>query len=408
MIPRFGGPALLVLLSGCAAMSSPAKSGTFGDDVEFLRKHVRDLLVLRAPDGAAQAAVAPSMQGRVMTSTADGPGGSSYGWINYDLIASGRTEPHINCYGGEDRFWMGPEGGQFSIFFRKGVPFDFEHWFPPPCIDTEPFGLVTKADDRARFRRRVRLTNYSGFAFDVEIEREVRLLSREDLWKHVGTAPVAGVKAVGFESENRIANRGDVPWTKETGLLSIWILGMFKPSPATTVVIPFVPGPESRLGPVVNDAYFGKVPPDRLVVREGVLFFSGDGKHRSKIGIPPRRARPVAGSYDAAHRVLTLVQFNPPTGPADYVNSMWEFQKDPFAGDVVNSYNDGPVTPGGKQLGPFYELETSSPGAALKPGEAIVHLHRTIHLEGPEEALDPVARATLGVGLQEIKTALRR
>lgn len=404
---RFG-PTLPILLSGCAGMLSSAKPGTFGGDVDFLRKHVRDLLVLQAPDGPAQAAVAPSMQGRVLTSTAEGPSGSSYGWINYDLIASGKVEPHINCYGGEDRFWMGPEGGQFSIFFKKGAPFDFEHWFTPSCIDTEPFGLVSKGDDRARFRRRVKLTNYAGFTFDVEIEREVRMLSRETLWRHLGLSPVAGVKAVGFESENQLSNRGEVPWTKETGLLSIWILGMFKPSPSTTVVIPFVPGPESQLGPVVNDAYFGKVPPDRLIIREGILFFSGDGKHRSKIGIPPRRVKPIAGSYDAANRVLTLVQFNPPAGPADYVNSMWEFQKDPFAGDVVNSYNDGPVTPGGKQLGPFYELETSSPGAALKPGESIRHIHRTIHLEGPEEALDPVARAMLGVGIQEIKSALRR
>jgi hypothetical protein len=27
--------------------------------------------------------------------------------------------PHINVFGGEDRFWLGPEGGQFSIFFAK-------------------------------------------------------------------------------------------------------------------------------------------------------------------------------------------------------------------------------------------------------------------------------------------------
>jgi len=397
----------ILLLSGCATMGTPTKSGTFGDDVEFLKKHT-DVLVLQSPDGRAQVAVVPSMQGRVMTSSADGPGGSSAGWINYDLIASGKTQDHINAYGGEDRFWMGPEGGQFSIFFRKGVPFDFKNWFTPACLDTEPFGLVNQAADRAHFRRRVKLTNYSDFTFDIEINREVRLLSAADLWKNLGLPATAGIKSVAFETENRITNCGSAPWKKETGLLSIWILGMLKPSPTTTVVIPFVPGPEAQLGPVVNDAYFGKVPADRLVVKDKVLFFSGDGKHRSKIGIPPRRCRPVAGSYDAANQILTLVQFNPPAGPADYVNSMWELQKDPFAGDVVNSYNDGPVTPGGAQLGPFYELETSSPAAALAPNGTITHLHRTIHLQGPEAALDPVARAVLGVGLEEIKTALKR
>ena len=65
---------------------------------------------------------------------------------------------------------------------------------------------------------------------------------------------------------------------------------MFKPAPRTTVVIPFEPGPEAERGPLVNDAYFGKVPPDRLVVSDGVLFFKGDGQHRSKIGLSPQRA----------------------------------------------------------------------------------------------------------------------
>ncbi len=397
----------LVLLSGCAGMDTRPAGGTFGEDLAFLRKHT-DVLLLRSLDGRAQVAVVPSMQGRVMTSSADGAAGTSYGWINYDLIASKKTEPHINCYGGEDRFWMGPEGGQFSIFFKKGVPFDLEHWFTPACIDTEPFETAETGADRARFRRRVSLQNYSGFEFDLEIDREIRLLSAGALWEKLRVPAGAGVKAVAFETENRLSNRGRVPWAKETGLLSIWILGMLKPSPATTVVIPFVPGPEADLGPVVNDAYFGKVPADRLAVRDRVLFFSGDGKHRSKIGIPPKRCKPVAGSYDAENRVLTLVQFNRPAGATDYVNSMWELQKEPFAGDAVNSYNDGPLTPGGKQLGPFYELETSSPAAALKPGETITHLHRTIHLQGPEAALDPVARATLGVGIEEIKAALKR
>ena len=65
---------------------------------------------------------------------------------------------------------------------------------------------------------------------------------------------------------------------------------MFQPSPRTTVVIPYREGPESELGPVVNDAYFGKVPADRLVARGGRLFFKGDGERRSKIGLSPERA----------------------------------------------------------------------------------------------------------------------
>ena len=81
--------------------------------------------------GKAKVALVPAWQGRVMTSTMGGDTGPSFGWINRELIASGKILPHMNAFGGEDRFWLGPEGGQFSIFFAKGVPFDLEHWFTP-------------------------------------------------------------------------------------------------------------------------------------------------------------------------------------------------------------------------------------------------------------------------------------
>ena len=85
---------------------------------------------------------------------------------------------------------------------------------------------------------------------------------------------------------------------------------------------------------------------------------------------------------------------------------MWEIQKEPFAGDVVNSYNDGPPAPGAKPLGPFYELETSSPAAALAPGESLTHVHRTFHFQGEERDLDALARRLLGTGLERVRTAL--
>jgi hypothetical protein len=99
---------------------------TFGDDLEFLKKHA-EVVLLSDAAGDSQVAVLPQLQGRVMTSTAEGAAGLSFGWINRELVASGKTVEHINVYGGEDRFWIGPEGGQFSVFFKKGVPFDLEH-----------------------------------------------------------------------------------------------------------------------------------------------------------------------------------------------------------------------------------------------------------------------------------------
>jgi len=86
---------------------------------------------------------------------------------------------------------------------------------------------------------------------------------------------------------------------------------------------------------------------------------------------------------------------------------MWEMQADPYDGDELNAYNDGPPAPGLPPLGPFYELETSSPGGELAPGDTLRHVSRTLHLRGDREALDRVARGVLGIGLDEIEAAFR-
>ncbi len=398
--------ALLVLVSMAGCEMENVKSAiTFGDDVAFLKQHT-DVIVLSDSAGDAQVAVVGAYQGRVMTSTAQGAQGASFGWINREVIASGEIQPHINVYGGEDRFWMGPEGGQFAIFFAKGDKFEFADWQTPAVIDTEPFQLVSKTKMAAVFTQLARVTNYSGTKFDIKIDRSVKLLPPDAHSSALGLDVPDSVKAVAYQTDNHITNKGDKAWTKETGLLSIWILGMYNPSDETTVVVPFETGPENQLGPIVNDEYFGKVPADRLIVKDGVMFFSCDGRHRSKIGLSPKRAKPILGSYDAAGQILTLVQYKKPQDTTDYVNSMWELQDEPYAGDVVNSYNDGPPEPGKKPMGPFYELETSSPAAALKPGETLTHMHRTFHLQGSQKDLDAIAIKTLGVSLNEIKAAM--
>jgi len=398
--------AIIALAAGCVKSAKAPEGILFNDDLAFLKSHTK-VVVLSGADGLGQVAVNPDLQGRVMTSTAGGPDGLSFGWINRELLASGVNNPHINAFGGEDRFWLGPEGGQFSIFFKKGDPFDLDHWWTPPAVNEGSFDIAELAPDRIRFRKSMRLVNYSGTEFDVAVDREVRVLGAAEV-AALGVPVAAGVKMVAYSSANSITNVGANAWAKDTGLLSIWILGMFNPSPATTIVVPFKSGPEAELGPAVNDAYFGKVPADRLVVRDGVLFFSGDGKYRSKIGISPARVKPFAGSYDAANGVLTLVHLTIPEGATDYVNSMWEIQEKPFAGDVVNSYNDGPSAPGAKPLGPFYELESSSPAATLAPGGTLTHVHTTMHFQGPKKALDTIARKVLGVGLEAIEKAFKR
>jgi hypothetical protein len=399
---------LSILAVACAKPAEAPRSQAvlFKDDIDFLVMHTK-VFVLSDEAGNARVAVNPDLQGRVMTSTAGGPDGPSFGWINRELLASGVSNLHMNAFGGEDRFWLGPEGGQFSIFFNKGDPFDLDHWFTPPAVNEGSFDIVSLEEGAVRFKKAIRLVNYSDAVFDLVVDRAVKLIGRTEV-AALGVAVPGGVKMVAFQSDNTVTNTGANPWTRDTGLLSIWILGMFNPSPATTIVIPFKPGPEAELGPAVNDAYFGKVPAGRLIVKDGVLFFNGDGAFRSKIGLSPKRVKPFAGSYDAANGVLTLVHLTLPEDAADYVNSMWKIQENPFGGDVVNSYNDGPASPGAKPLGPFYELESSSPAAALAPGASMRHVHTTMHFQGDKKSLDAVARQALGVGIQEIKEAFHK
>lgn len=374
---------------------------SYVEEVDFLKTHT-EVIELVSLSGKERVALSAALQGRVMTSTSNGEKGRSYGWINKELFASGDTLEHINVYGGEERFWLGPEGGQYSIFFEKGSEFNLDSWYTPKLIDLEPFEVSEQTANSAVFTKKASLTNYSGFQFDLGIERKVELLTPVETFSELGIDSLSGIHAVAYKTTNSLTNDGAEDWQKDTGLLSIWLLGMFNPSPSTTIVIPFIEGSEEELGIPVNDTYFGKVPEDRLVVKNDVLFFSGDGEYRSKIGLSPLRAKNICGSYDATNGILTIVRYNKPEGVTDYVNSMWEIQDQPYAGDVVNSYNDGAPEPGAKPLGPFYELETSSPALALKSGETGTHIQLTCHFEGDKKSLNEITQQLLGVSLEEI------
>jgi hypothetical protein len=375
--------------------------GTFGYDLSFLKQYHKDLVLLGDDSAGPQIIVLPAYQGRVMTSTAEGNKGVSFGWVNYDLIASGKPAQHINAFGGEDRFWLGPEGGQFSIYFKKGVEFKFENWFVPKEIDTEPFTLVSSTSSEVKFAKEMHLENYSGNEFDLSVNRVIRLLNKTAIDSSLGMPVPDGVQVIAFESDNSITNSGKNNWDKKSGMLSIWILSMMNASDNATVVVPYKQGDSARLGKIVTDDYFGKVPAERLKIHNGLMFLKADGNYRSKIGVAPRRALPYAGSYDEMNNVLTIAQFSLPEGATDYVNSLWKLQDHPFSGDAVNSYNDGPVD--GKQMGKFYEIESSSPAASLSPGKSIHHLHRTIHLKGNHNELDKISLKIFGVGVDSIR-----
>jgi hypothetical protein len=393
------------LLSGCFQ----SEKGQFADDVSFMKQHT-EIVLLKQGDAAV--AVAPDYQGRVMTSTFDQNKGPSFGWINRPVIEKGllsetqrkgKLQEHIYIFGGEERFWLGPEGGQYGLFFKQGTEFTFSDWTTPPAIDTEAFKLISQTDLTAAFKHSTELVNHSGSQFKVDIDRTVTLLTKQESAKSLGVELSEDLRLVAYQTKNSITNTGDYAWTPETGLLSIWLLGMYNPSPETTVVIPVKKGPEEQLGKKVNDSYFGKIPAAYLQVDSEQIYFKGDGTYRGKIGVNDKRSMGIAGSYDAAGQVLNIVTYNQQKAQYGFVNSMWELQDEPYSGDVINSYNDGSPEPGVAPLGPFYELETSSPAAALKPGESMQHVQATFHIQGEESQLDKLSRQLLGTSLIKIK-----
>lgn len=376
--------------------------GSYGYDVSFFMDRNINVVELRSADSQACVLLIPAYQGRVMTSSADGYQGLSFGWIHYNYIQSGNVSRQFNPYGGEERLWLGPEGGPYSIYFPKGKEQVFANWVVPKELDTDSFEVVSRDARSVVFRKEMTLTNYAGNVLKTGIERKVKLLTVKETEEALNMVLDTSLKFVAYESENKLINKGQTGWSMQTGVLSLWLLSMFNPSPEGVVFVPFKKGSEKELGKIVTDDYFGKVPADRLVVKDGILFFRTDGKFRSKIGISPQRSLPYLGSYDPQHHVLTLLLYSRPEVLSEYVNSKWGKQKNPLEGDVVNAYNDGPVEDG-SVMGPFYEMESSSPAAMLSAGGEIVHTQRIFHIIGSEDKLTLITEKLFNLSIAEIK-----
>ena len=195
-----------------------AAQGTYAYDANFLQQHTKKILELHDKDNQSKILLSADYQGRVMTSTATGHTGTSYGWINYDLISSGQKKPQFNPVGGEERFWMGPEGGQYALYFAKGDSFNIKYWQVLPVIDTVRYDVVEADDSHAVFSKTVTLTNYSGTIFNIAIQRSIRLLDRNAIAQKLNTTLPDNIHCVGYESNNQIKNTGNEDWKKEKGL----------------------------------------------------------------------------------------------------------------------------------------------------------------------------------------------
>ena len=87
---------------------------------------------------------------------------------------------------------------------------------------------------------------------------------------------------------------------------------------------------------------------------------------------------------------MTILKYIGPEEDALYVNSQWGEQENPFDGDVINSYNDGPTEDG------------TIMGAKLAPGESLSHIQYTTHIQGDKELIAGLVKELFGVELEKI------
>ncbi|MBI5009363.1 MAG: hypothetical protein HZB98_06880, partial [Bacteroidia bacterium] len=204
----------LALLPGCSTSSNKNTremnknyvKGTYGYDADFFQKHNIGTIELKDRDSQACLMLIPAWQGRVMTSSVAGNEGISFGWINYKFIEAGQQSSQFNPFGGEERLWLGPEGGPFSVYFSKGAEQVFTNWIVPKEIDTEPFEVIEKSQEKVSFRKNFTLVNASGSKMDIGIERVVKLLNSTESENALGISIDKSLAYVAYESDNTLTN----------------------------------------------------------------------------------------------------------------------------------------------------------------------------------------------------------
>jgi hypothetical protein len=367
----------------------------FSSVVTLLRDTGHRAYVLQSRRKGKRGLVAPSLVGRIMGTTATGDRGEILGWVNVPAIEKGMVDPVFNNFGGEERFWFAPEGGQFGLNLGGHLS-GWQYYEVQDALNTQPFRVLKKEANALTMFSRMKLINARSARFDMEVTRTVRIL---DECPYV-LGYDGKVDFVGFETINISRNAAAVPVRRTSGALAMFCLTQFLAHPRLVIIVPFHPGSSRLLGSPVRKDYWkdfcthGVLPRHRYHVDKSFALMKGDGSLRGKFGIGRRRAVPRLASLDLDTDEMVIVDcdFYP---ELEYVGSYWRYMQDPYDGDALSVSFEGPNEKG--QPGRSYELETLSPALFLEPGQAFSHRNRIYHLFGPAGAINQICRKFLGV-----------
>ena len=388
--------------------NTEADKWKFGMDLDFLEQNA-DCVVIGEND--SYVAISPSLQGRVMTSTLEGNEGYSLGWINRQLIVDGGSEANMAPLGGEDRLWVGPEGTEYSLFFKSGELFVSENWKIPAPISKEKWTLVSSSKYQAKLEKEQELldflmamfTNMKGQKFDVLLNREISFIKKPDASKILGYEIPDSVKMVAFQSVNRITNKGDKTWSAQTGYLNLSVMSCFHANKSTYAFIPYKQGAAKELGDIIVDTYNETVGTDRLSIAPDFVRMRVDANKIGEITMNPKRTKGIIGSYDSERNILTIVTFVLPGNAKKYMPANLRRTNDIFDGDAISVFNNGPAHQGAFNALKFFETASYSPAMALAPQKSQLHVQRTFHFQGSEYDLGNISESLLGVTIKQLR-----
>ncbi|WP_109832103.1 DUF6786 family protein [Reichenbachiella versicolor] len=349
-----------------------------------------ELIELYNNDGQSRILIAPAYQGRVLASTLNCTKGQTIGWLNRTELT--KDTVHGGQVGGEDRLWFGPLGSQFSFYYQQIEPIHEDNWLVPDSFNNVAYEVIEQSNEHVKMKQDFLLQNFVGTEFDIEVYREVELLQPDNLNSYLEAEIPEGLNAVAFESRHQMINSGDSTWRKETGLVGLWSLGMFPGTDETTVYVPLKY--DLSLSDIFQ--YFEIDNTDILSIKDKLLSFKADGLLRSKFGIPSQYAPELIASYSKDRKLLTVVQYQQ-TEDSLYYNGHVSVQENPYDGEIVTSYNNGPLDQTYAEERTFYELESQSAMRELAPGDTLTHYHRTFHFSGEFKDLKELAKR---IGIQ--------
>lgn len=375
----------------------------FSKAVELIQDSKTQAVVLNAKRSRASLLLAPGLVGRVMCSTFDRNGGVANAWINEAAIQRGKVDPVFNNFGGEERFWLAPEGGPFGLEFGKKES-KFENYCVQPGMSTVSYDVLEHDEESAVMETDISLENHLGTRFDLHVQRRIRLIESCPYTQ----ASEGNLEVAAFQSENTVLNVGTKAWTRDGGTIAMWCLAQLLEHPHLSIIVPFRGGLNPASSPPTVDEYFkdfcmgGKFPWNRRANFDNFVLLRADGAVRGKVGVKRERAAGKLGSYDldGDHLIIVDHDFYP---ELEYPTGYWRDYRNAFDGDTLSVYIDGPEQAGGN-LGLCYELETLSPALFLKPQEEFTYRNRTFHMRGRPQDLHLICQRFLGPSLSQVKT----